>query len=280
MIDPRFASLESCQPLSTHDYSGVYFLRLGEVVVYVGQSQSVVRRIAAHIGKKPFDSMLIMPVPKEALSSVERYWIRKLQPIWNQSGNDSQTSYRPASTDKRQYRLDPLDPRRISIRGKPFWQVNMGTTIRNGKLYRYRRTFSDLREAQTFSGLKKIERKTHGPKSILMPERLRSEAIEANRRIAPYGITILEAVQRYIQEHEASKPPQPETNRERLMLALIAKGNDLIAKENKNLARRAARKRDSTSAGRNIILTPCLDAKKAPTATATPTRRTRRIPAP
>jgi hypothetical protein len=47
--------------------------------------KNVACRIAAHIGKKPFDSILIMPVPSEELSSVEIYWIKKLKPVLNRT---------------------------------------------------------------------------------------------------------------------------------------------------------------------------------------------------
>ncbi len=73
MIDPRFTSLKNCQLLQPPNYSGIYFLRREEEIVYVGQSKNVARRIADHINKKFFDSILIMPVPLEARSAVEAY---------------------------------------------------------------------------------------------------------------------------------------------------------------------------------------------------------------
>src|SRR5262245_49946583 len=53
---------------------------------------------------------------------------------------------------------DRLDPRKVRIGGKLFWQVDLGSEVcGEGKRYRSRKTFASREEAETFSRLKKIE---------------------------------------------------------------------------------------------------------------------------
>jgi integrase len=106
------------------------------------------------------------------------------------------------STQAKRKRRDRLDPRRVVIKGKALFQVDLGVVVKDGKPFRQRRTFADLKEAKTFAELKKIERANHGTQSISMPELLRTLAIEADRRITPYGVSILDAVDYYIKDHE------------------------------------------------------------------------------
>jgi hypothetical protein len=221
MIDPYFTSLENCQPLQPHNYSAVYFLRRGEEVIYIGQSKSVVRRIANHIGKKSFDSILIMPVPADELSSVEIYWIKKLKPILNRTLGEMR-EHPPRSKHQ-------LDPRRVQIRGKPYWQVSLGSKIQNGRMRRLRRTFANWADAEAFARLKKIEFAEHGAKSVQMSEQFKNDAIEAARLLAPTGNTLVECVNWWIQDQKAAKLPHSEAIRERLLLDLIAKGEENLA---------------------------------------------------
>ena len=74
---------------------------------------------------------------------------------------------------------DRLDPRKVRIGGKTFWQIQLGSEIRDGRRIRLRRTFRDLKEAQTYSDLKRIERRNHGAFSISLSEKLRSDAFHA-----------------------------------------------------------------------------------------------------
>src|SRR4029077_17875804 len=96
----------------------------------------------------------------------------------------------PTSDKKRKH--DRLDPRRVVIKGKTLWQIDLGVVVKDGKPFRQRRTFADLREAKTFAELKKVERYNHGSKGISLPERLRNEAIECDRLLLPYGVSILD----------------------------------------------------------------------------------------
>src|SRR5215470_12115672 len=101
---------------------------------------------------------------------------------------DRATSKRKPKTPKR----DRLDPRKVRIKGKLFWQVDLGSELHSDRRYRLRRTFASREEAETFSRLKKIERTNRGTAGISLPERLRGEAIEADRLLKPYNVGILE----------------------------------------------------------------------------------------
>jgi hypothetical protein len=70
---------------------GVYFLCLGDEVVYVGQSVNVPDRVMSHIREsrrptgKMFDRLRIfyLPVPESELDRVESEFIGRLQPKYN-----------------------------------------------------------------------------------------------------------------------------------------------------------------------------------------------------
>jgi hypothetical protein len=210
MIDARFTSLENCQLLQPHNYSAVYFLRRGEEIVYVGQSKNVACRIAAHINKKLFDSVLIMPVPEEVLSSVEMYWITRLKPNLNRSigdleQNGSSESPYPLCSKGKHCECVRLNPRRVQIKGQTYWQVSLGSETRNGRRIRLRRTFSNRADAETFAKLKQIEQEKYGPKSIRIPERFWREATEAARILAPFGVSLSDAADEYIHHQESLK---------------------------------------------------------------------------
>lgn len=66
--------------------SGIYFLCLSDIIVYVGQSMSVLQRVCIHIKEntKLFDSIYYLPVPQSALLEVERNFIRTLKPKYNE----------------------------------------------------------------------------------------------------------------------------------------------------------------------------------------------------
>lgn len=95
-----------------------------------------------------------------------------------------------------------LDPRKVHIGGKTFWQIDMGSELRDGRRIRLRRTFARRVEAETFAKLKKIERENHGTAGISMPERLRGEALEADRLLAPYGVSVLDAARQFVRRVE------------------------------------------------------------------------------
>jgi len=115
---------------------------------------------------------------------------------------------------------DRLDPRKVHIGGKLFWQVDLGSEVHgDGKRYRSRKTFASHEEAASFSDIKKIERKNRGTASISMPERLRGEALEADRLLAPYEASILDVVREYVQRMEQSAKSETVDNALRMFLA-------------------------------------------------------------
>jgi len=97
---------------------------------------------------------------------------------------------------------DKLDPRKVRIKGRLFWQIDLGSEVRDGRRFRLRRTFADRSEAETFARLKKIERENRGTLSISMPELLRAQAIEAARLLEPYEVSLLDVVREFIQRRE------------------------------------------------------------------------------
>jgi integrase len=80
----------------------------------------------------------------------------------------------------------------------------MGSEVRGGKRYRLRKTFASREEARTFSDLRKIERTNHGRAGVTLSEHLRSQAIEADRLLKPYGeVSILDVIREYVRKREA-----------------------------------------------------------------------------
>jgi len=97
-------------------------------------------------------------------------------------------------------------PRKITLHGKPAWQVILPSELRerDGKMVRIRprRTFRHYEEAETFASLKRIERKNRGTAGVSMDEKLRGDALEARRILEPYKVTILDAARDYVRRME------------------------------------------------------------------------------
>lgn len=66
-------------------YSGpaVYFLYKGDEIVYVGQTNNLLRRVASHFGFKDFDHFSYIACRKEELTELERRAILKYRPKLN-----------------------------------------------------------------------------------------------------------------------------------------------------------------------------------------------------
>lgn len=62
---------------------GIYFLRKGREIVYIGQSVNVYSRIASHKASKDFDTVDFMPCDRSKLDDLEGFFIRLLQPKLN-----------------------------------------------------------------------------------------------------------------------------------------------------------------------------------------------------
>jgi hypothetical protein len=68
---------------------GVYFLKKGSKIVYIGQSVNVYSRVAQHRGVKDFDSVDFLPCARESLDDLEGFFIRLICP--------GQNGYNPAT---------------------------------------------------------------------------------------------------------------------------------------------------------------------------------------
>jgi integrase len=125
---------------------------------------------------------------------------------------------------KHKKKRDRFTPRKILINKKVFWQVALGSEIRDGRRIRLRRTFADHGEAETFASLKRIERHNRGASAISMPEKLRADAIEAARLLAPYGDELLDVVREHIRRKQLSD--RSETVSKAVEALLAAKQSD------------------------------------------------------
>jgi integrase len=120
---------------------------------------------------------------------------------------------------------DRLDPRKVRIGDKIFWQVDLGSEVRgDGKRYRFRKTFASHEEAETFASIKKIERTNRGTAGLALSDRLRGEAVEADRLLSPYGVSILQLAREYVDRKEQSAKSETVSNA--LPLFLHAKKGD------------------------------------------------------
>jgi hypothetical protein len=64
--------------------SGVYFLVKDGIVVYVGQSTNVEKRLINHKhSEKQFDSFRVISCAENLLLYYERRWIKRFKPIYN-----------------------------------------------------------------------------------------------------------------------------------------------------------------------------------------------------
>ena len=66
---------------------GIYFLLKDNEIVYVGQSDNVMKRISAHIvaDEKMFDSYCVLPVKEGDLNDIEARYIWEFAPRHNKS---------------------------------------------------------------------------------------------------------------------------------------------------------------------------------------------------
>jgi integrase len=91
-----------------------------------------------------------------------------------------------------------FQPYKVIINGQTMWQVNLksiSSEDANGKTVRIRprRTFSSAQEANTFARQKAIERENYS-----------GDTREAERILAPFGVSILDAARDYASRMEAS----------------------------------------------------------------------------
>jgi integrase len=89
-------------------------------------------------------------------------------------------------------------PKEVMIHGRKLWQIYIGSEVRkrpDGREIRVpmRKTFADRNEANQYAELLRIQRTNHGSQAMTISARLRSEAIEADALLRPFGISVLEA---------------------------------------------------------------------------------------
>jgi integrase len=102
-----------------------------------------------------------------------------------------------------------FEPKPVWIRGKLFYQIYAGSRLveRNGEMVRVldRRTYADKNEAESAADLLRIQKINYGAAAMAISERLRSEAIEAQRLLEPHSVSLLEAVRSFVSNLEALK---------------------------------------------------------------------------
>lgn len=86
LLMPDLSKVVHFGSISRLSCCGIYFLLSQEVVVYVGQAKSIRARVGTHImeGLKEFDSVAFVPCKPEKLYELERRYIEKLMPKYNQ----------------------------------------------------------------------------------------------------------------------------------------------------------------------------------------------------
>lgn len=64
----------------------IYFLLLGQEVVYVGKTKNLIRRLGDHSFRKEFDGFAYFPCSEEKLDELELQSIQALKPRYNRNG--------------------------------------------------------------------------------------------------------------------------------------------------------------------------------------------------
>lgn len=90
--------VDSCVPLKSRDVTGVYFLKKGSEVVYVGQSMNVLKRIASHAESLDFDGFCYIRCNAGLLDTLESIYIHILRPRFNGNSSVGKRSPLPFST--------------------------------------------------------------------------------------------------------------------------------------------------------------------------------------
>jgi integrase len=96
---------------------------------------------------------------------------------------------------------DRFEPRKTRVNGELYWQVNLlpKIEIRDGRQVRVRqrKTFRNLEAAKTCAEQARIQAKNFGAAAFSISDRLRTEAIQAERTLKPFGASITDAVKFY-----------------------------------------------------------------------------------
>jgi integrase len=102
-----------------------------------------------------------------------------------------------------------FEPKPVRIRGKVLYQIYAGSKLveRDGRMVRVldRRTYADKNEAESAADLLRVQKINFGTAALSISERLRSDAIEAQRLLEPHNVSLLEAVKSFVANLEALK---------------------------------------------------------------------------
>jgi len=108
---------------------------------------------------------------------------------------------RKQDVSKRNKKKD-FEPKPVRIRGKVLYQIYAGSKLveRNGRRVRVldRRTYADKNEAETAADLLRVQKVNFGTAALSISERLRGDAIEAQRLLEPHNVSLLEAVKSFV----------------------------------------------------------------------------------
>lgn len=96
---------------------------------------------------------------------------------------------------------DRFAPRKTRVNGELYWQVNLPSKIeiRDGRQtrVRQRRTFRKLEEAEIRAEQVRVQVKNNGAAAFSISDRLRTEAIEAEQILEPFGTSLIGAAKFY-----------------------------------------------------------------------------------
>lgn len=100
---------------------GVYFLYKDGVLVYIGKTKNVARRILNHLeaAEKEFDSVRYSKVPEDSLDIVESTLIKNLKPINNIMFNDGEHITPKRSCKRSRITIRPVARRATSLGEHP-----------------------------------------------------------------------------------------------------------------------------------------------------------------
>lgn len=96
-------------------------------------------------------------------------------------------------------------PRRVSIRGTTFWQVEAPSPMGG----RIRKTFRQREDARIFHERAKVGLQRFGAAAMALDEKARADAIRALELLKPHGITLLDAARAAAAAAEARKGGRP-----------------------------------------------------------------------
>jgi integrase len=109
---------------------------------------------------------------------------------------------RKVTKRKKKRRKDRFEPRKTRVNGEIYWQVNLlpKIEIRDGRpvRVRQRKTLRKLEEAETAAEQARVQAKNFGAAAFSISDRLRTEAVQAEQTLKPFGASITDAVNFYV----------------------------------------------------------------------------------